>query len=974
MNMQTSGDGPGTPKSTDVTYNDFVIRFANVNGSGSASANGMFAKALFRMGIPVATRNIFPSNIQGLPTWFEVRVSEQGYLGRREGVDIMVAMNAETYAEDVASLKPGGYLFYDNSKALAKRLRRDDIREIGMPIAQLVLPEFADPKQRSLFKNITYLGALTALLNIDFDVIKGMVAQQYRGKDTLITPNIHALELGRQYAFEYLDGPLDFQVRASDAVGDRIMVDGNTAAALGAVYGGATVCAWYPITPSTSVAEAFEKHANALRVDPETGHKRFAVVQAEDELSAIGIVIGAGWNGARSFTATSGPGISLMTEFLGLAYFAEIPAVIWDIQRAGPSTGMPTRTQQGDLLSSAYASHGDTKHVCLFPSTPKECFDMAADAFDLADRLQTPVLVLSDLELGMNDNLSEPFQWDDARRYDRGKVFSAEDLEAIDRFGRYLDLDGDGIGTRTLPGTHPDKGSFFTRGTSRDEYAAYTESPDAYVDNMERLERKWETAATLVPAPEIEAQGRSAGILYYGTSALPMDEARDLLRDDGIELDSLRLRAFPFSQAVFDFIAAHDFVFVVDQNRDAQMRSLLMLEGDLDPAKLVSVRYFGGSVDFGRHDLRTGARVLQNAAPAAAHGGWLMTFVAKPRVHHPKLPVNEIGLTRRDYEGSVSTLCAGCGHDSVSAAVVQACAELSLPPHRFAKVSGIGCSSKTPSYFLNRSHGFNSVHGRMPSVATGANLANRELYTIGVSGDGDSASIGLGQFAHVVRRRVNMLYIVDNNGTYGLTKGQFSATNDKGSTSKRGVPNLYEPIDLVSMALQLGATFVGRSFSGDRAQLVPLIKAGLMHEGFAFIDVVSPCVAFNNHEGSTKSYVHMRDHMQPVVSLDLVASGQEITADYAPGTTEEVAMPDGSVMRLHKVAADYDPRDHVRALNYVQSRAAAGDVVTGLLYVDETPTDCHQILDTVEAPLNSLSESELCPGGEALERINAAFR
>ena len=577
-----------------TSYNDFVIRFANVNGSGSASANGMFAKALFRMGIPVATRNIFPSNIQGLPTWFEVRVSERNYLGRREGVDIMVAMNAETYDEDVASLKPGGYLLYDNSKPLAAHLRRNDIVEIGMPFAQLVLPEFADPKQRSLFKNIVYLGALSALLNIDFDIITGMVAAQYKGKDALIAPNIHAMEIGRQYAFEYLDCPLPIQVRASDAVGDRIMVDGNAAAALGALYAGASVCAWYPITPSTSAAEAFEKYANQLRIDHNSGQRKFAIVQAEDELSAIGIVIGAAWNGARAFTATSGPGVSLMTEFLGLAYFAEIPAVLFDIQRAGPSTGMPTRTQQADLMSSAYASHGDTKHICLFPSTPKECFDMAADAFDLSDRLQTPVIILSDLELGMNDNLSEPFEWDDERRYDRGKVYTAEDLEALESYGRYLDLDGDGIGTRTLPGTHPDKGAFFTRGTSRDEYAAYTESPEAYEQNMERLLVKWQTAARLVPPAEVDSTGRSVGILYYGTSALPMPEALDLLREEGIELDTLRIRSFPFGEEVFEFIEQHDFVFVVDQNRDAQMRTLLMIEGDLDPAKLISVRYFGG--------------------------------------------------------------------------------------------------------------------------------------------------------------------------------------------------------------------------------------------------------------------------------------------------------------------------------------------------------------------------------------------
>jgi 2-oxoglutarate ferredoxin oxidoreductase subunit alpha len=577
-----------------TSFNDFVIRFANVNGSGSASANGMFAKALFRMGVPVATRNIFPSNIQGLPTWFEVRVSEKGYLGRREGVDIMVAMNAETYDEDVACLKPGGYLIYDNTRPLASHLRRDDIVEIGIPLTDLLLPVFTDIKQRGLFKNITYLGALSALLNIEFEVITGMVSKQYKGKDDLIAPNIDALEIGRSYAQRYLPCPLPLQVRRVEDPDERIMIDGNTAAALGAIYGGATVCAWYPITPSTSVAEAYEQYANRLRIDHDSGRRKFAFMQAEDELSAIGMVIGAGWNGARAFTATSGPGVSLMTEFLGLAYFAEIPAVIMNVQRAGPSTGMPTRTQQGDLISSAYASHGDTKHVLLFPSTPKECFDLGAEAFDLADRLQTPVMLMSDLELGMNDNLSEPLSWDDERTYDRGKVLTAEDLEGIERFGRYLDPDGDGIGYRTYPGTHPEKGSFFTRGTSRDEYAAYTESPEAYEENMQRLLKKWDTAAAIVPKAEIVDAGQRAGIIYYGTSALPMQEALDLLGEEGIHLDTLRVRSFPFGEEVYRFIESHEFVFVVDQNRDGQMRTLLITEGDLDPAGLISVLYYGG--------------------------------------------------------------------------------------------------------------------------------------------------------------------------------------------------------------------------------------------------------------------------------------------------------------------------------------------------------------------------------------------
>ena len=577
-----------------TVYNDFVIRFANVNGSGSASANGMFAKALFRMGVPISTRNIFPSNIEGLPTWFEVRASQAGHQGRREGVDLMVAMNAETYAEDVAAVVPGGHLLHDNSKGLDRRLKRADINAIGIPIAKLILPEFPSPKERKLFKNIVYLGALSALLNIDFDVITGMVSTQYKGKDALIQPNIRALEIGRRHAKEYLQCPLPIQVRRTNLLAGKIMVDGNTAGALGALYAGATICAWYPITPSTSMAEAFERHANGLRTDAQTGQRKFAIIQAEDELAAIGIVIGAGWNGARAFTATSGPGLSLMSEFLGLAYFAEIPAVLFDIQRAGPSTGMPTRTQQGDLLSAAYASHGDTKHPLLFPATPKESFEFAANAFDLADRLQTPVIVLSDLELGMNDAVSDPFTWDDARRYDRGKVLSKEDLDAIGTFGRYLDVDGDGIGYRTLPGSHPEKGAFFTRGTSRDAHARYTEAPEAYTENMDRLTKKWRTAASLVPGPELNDQGHRAGAIFYGTTAAPMAEALERLAEDGAPLDAMRLRGFPFAAAVGDFIERHEFVFVVEQNRDAQMKTLLVNELGIDPAVLVPVLYYGG--------------------------------------------------------------------------------------------------------------------------------------------------------------------------------------------------------------------------------------------------------------------------------------------------------------------------------------------------------------------------------------------
>ncbi|HCS28719.1 MAG TPA: 2-oxoacid:acceptor oxidoreductase subunit alpha [Spongiibacteraceae bacterium] len=576
--------------------NDFVIKFANVNGTGSASANNMFAKALFRMGLPVSPKNIFPSNIQGLPTWYEVRVSEKGYLGRRGGVDFMVCVNPQSMAKDIREVEPGGYFLHDSSKPLDIRMVRNDINIVGIPLMDICQREYADPRQRQLFRNVIYVGALAALLDIEFDVLTGLVSDQFRGKEKLIVPNVHALELGYHYARDNYTCPLGVRVERRDAVGDRILIDGNTAAALGAIYGGATVAAWYPITPSTSVVDGFDKYCKRLRIDPGSGNKNYAIVQAEDELAAIGMVIGASWNGARAFTATSGPGIPLMSEFLGLAYFAEIPTVLIDVQRAGPSTGMPTRTQQSDVLACAYASHGDTKQVLLFPSTPKECFDMTADAFDLAETLQTPVIMLSDLDLGMNDTMSDPLTWDDGREYKRGKVFSEEELENMnERFGRYLDVDGDGIPYRTYPGTHPTKGAFFTRGSSRDEYAVYTEDGDEYEKNMQRLLKKWNTAKTLVPEPEIIGQGNSVGVIHFGTSRDATLEAIDYLADEGIRVDSLRVRGFPFNQQVEDFIEQHDTVFVVEQNRDAQLRSLLINECEVPPKQLLSVLNYNGT-------------------------------------------------------------------------------------------------------------------------------------------------------------------------------------------------------------------------------------------------------------------------------------------------------------------------------------------------------------------------------------------
>ena len=577
--------------------NDFVVKFANVNGSGSASANLLFAKSILRMGVPVAPRNIFPSNIQGLPTWFEVRISEAGWRSRRGGVDLMVAMNPQTWDQDLTEIEPGGYLFYDSTKPLPGSKFRDDITVVGVPLTEICNREYTDSRQRQLFKNIVYVGALSALLEIDPEEIAELIGEQYKGKEALLKPNVHAMHMGRTYVENNLDYPLGIRVKRANAVGERIFIEGNSAAALGCVYGGATVAAWYPITPSSSLAEAFTRHCRKFRTDAVTGKARYAIIQAEDELASIGIVIGAAWNGARSFTCTSGPGISLMQEFIGLAYFAEIPAVLFDVQRGGPSTGMPTRTQQADVLSCAYASHGDTKHVLLFPEDPREAFEFAALSFDLADRLQTPIFVMLDLDIGMQDWLCEPLSWDDKRRHDRGKVMTYEMLEAGRDFGRYLDVDGDGVPFRTRPGTHPKRGSYFTRGTTKDRYARYTEDGATYVDNMQRLLRKFETAKQYVPAPIVRnaSQPTRFGAIFYGSTGPAMDETLATLAAQGMHLDTLRVRAFPFHDAVADFIAAHEQVFVIEQNRDAQLRSMLVNELVVDPAKLMPVLHYDGT-------------------------------------------------------------------------------------------------------------------------------------------------------------------------------------------------------------------------------------------------------------------------------------------------------------------------------------------------------------------------------------------
>jgi 2-oxoglutarate ferredoxin oxidoreductase subunit alpha len=595
----------------DIVTNLFVIKFANVNGTGSASANKLFSRAVFRMGVPISPKNIFPSNIQGLPTWYEVRINENGFLGRRGGIDVAIGMNPQSMERDIKEVDKGGYFVYDSTKPLDPSLLRDDIDFIGIPLTEKCRELYDDPRKRELFRNIMYVGVLAALFGMEMDVFKQLIREQFKGKEKLIDPNIQALETGYGMAKEKHRCPIAFRIERRDNVGDKILIDGNEACGLGAVYGGATVSAWYPITPSTSVIDNFARYCRKFRIDPETGQKNYAIVQAEDELAAIGMVIGASWNGARAFTATSGPGLSLMNEFLGLAYFAEIPAVLIDVQRAGPSTGMPTRTQQSDVISAAYASHGDTKHICLYPSTPKECFEYTALAFDLAERFQTPIIVMSDLDLGMNDNMSEPFGWDDARKYNRGKVFTESDLENMtERYGRYKDIDGDGIPYRTYPGTHPTKGAFFTRGTSKDEYAVYTEIGEKYVANMERLLKKWHTAGKEVPKPIIRKTGKpcTVGVVHYGTSeAATLEALHHLNALHGISLDSMGIQAFPFSDEVGQFIEEHEYVFVVEQNRDAQMRSLLINEFDFEPDQLVPLLHYDGSpitARYIRHEIR----------------------------------------------------------------------------------------------------------------------------------------------------------------------------------------------------------------------------------------------------------------------------------------------------------------------------------------------------------------------------------
>jgi len=574
--------------------NDFAIKLANVNGTGSASANGLLMQAIFRMGIPVSGKNLFPSNIQGLPTWYEIRVNHQGYTARALNYDLMVAMNSQTYARDIHEVRDGGHVLYDSTWPLDPSLHRADVTFLGVPLAQLCNENFRDPRERILMKNIAYAGSLVAVLNVDMDIVAALLDQKYAAKKKLRESNHKALRLGYDYARDHFQCPLPFHLETMHANSDKILIDGNTATALGCVYAGATVAAWYPITPSTSVLDAFTAFCHKYRRDPETGKNNYIILQAEDELAAIGMVIGATWNGARAFTSTAGPGISLMNELLGLAYYAEIPAVVIDVQRVGPSTGMPTRTQQGDLFECAYASHGDTRHILLFPSNPAECFDFAPKAFDLAERFQTPVFLLTDLDIGMNDWVVPKLKWDDGYRPDRGRVLTSEEVDQLKKFQRYFNEDEDHIAARTLPGVNP-KGAYFTRGSGHNKFGGYTETPAEYQEVMDRLLLKHKAAAKYVPEPVILTRpDPQFGVITLGGCDLAVREALDLLAERGVAADFMRIRGFPFNSAVEAFLETHDFCFVIEQNRDAQLRSLLTLETDVPKEKLRSVLVYGG--------------------------------------------------------------------------------------------------------------------------------------------------------------------------------------------------------------------------------------------------------------------------------------------------------------------------------------------------------------------------------------------
>ena len=593
--------------------NDFAFKIATANGTGSASANGLIMQAIFRMGVPVTGKNVFPSNIQGLPTWYEIRVSRHGYTARTPHFDLMVAMNPATYPKDVAEVRSGGWLMYDSTWPLDARLNRPDVTRLGIPLAEMCNAAFSGVRERILMKNIAYAGALAALLGLDTEIIRALLKEKFSRKPALMDSNQKAVDLGYGYAREHFECPLPIHLEPMDQTSKAILIDGNTAAALGCLYAGATVGAWYPITPATSLMEAFKGFCQKYRREPGTGNNRFAILQAEDELAAIGMVIGASWAGARAFTPTAGPGISLMTEFIGLAYYAEVPAVIFDVQRTGPSTGMPTRTQQGDLMLCAYASHGDTRHLCLYASDPREAFEMAVNAFDLAERFQTPVFVLSDLDIGMNDWMVPRLTWDDRYRPDRGKVLTAEQLDGVKTFHRYLDVDGDGVTYRTLPGTHP-KGAYFTRGSGHNRQGQYTEDGDEYVEVLDRIDRKIQGAVRALPAPFVRlSPGAKLGLVTLGGCHAACMEALDTFGREGLAVDYMRVRSFPFGTDVRAFLEAHDTNFIVEQNRDGQLRSLLTLETGVPLAQLESIRYYGG-FPMSAHHIITGVKARMEKA------------------------------------------------------------------------------------------------------------------------------------------------------------------------------------------------------------------------------------------------------------------------------------------------------------------------------------------------------------------------